>query len=121
MKRVGLVLASLAMIFAITGCGGKKLDCELSEDGESMRYVFNFDKDDEVKSLTVEITKKFDKDEEDDIDDNIKEAKEQAKEEGYKLKVSKSKNKVTMKMTLDADQIEDVVGSSLNVKSKDRF
>lgn len=114
MKRIGLVLASLAMVFAISGCGGKKLDCTMSEDGESMRYIFNFDRDDEIKTLTVEMTSKFDKDEEDEIDDQIKEAKERAKEEGYKLKVSKGKEKLTIKMTLDADQIEDVVGSSLN-------
>ena len=59
MKRIGLFLASLSMIFLLTACGGKekKLDCNLSmeQNGVTVKqnFLWNFEGNGKFKSAVL--------------------------------------------------------------------
>ena len=59
MKRVGLFLASVSMIFLLTACGGKekKLDCNLSMEQNgvtvSQNFLWNFEGNGKFKSAVL--------------------------------------------------------------------
>ncbi len=119
MKRIGLVLVSLSLVFLSVGCGGKSLNCSKTQSDQTMEYNLKFDKDDKIKSGTMTLVQKYDKDEvdEDEIDEFIDEMKEEAKENGMKLKVKKGKEKVTFTISFDADKVNEALGSSYDDNS----
>ena len=42
MKRVGLIGLSLSMIFLLTGCGEKSLECSMTEDNMTQAFNLKF-------------------------------------------------------------------------------
>lgn len=114
MKRVSLVFLSLTLVFLCVGCGSKSLNCSKTSGDQTMEYKLKFDKDEKIKSGTITMTQKYNKDEvdEDEIDDFIAEMKEEAKENGMKLKAKKGKEKVTFTINFDADKVNEALGSS---------
>ncbi len=58
MKKILIVFVAF-LLFAVTGCGEKKLTCTMTEDGQTMEVVMNFDKNDEIKTATMNMTMPF--------------------------------------------------------------
>lgn len=136
MKRIGLFLASLAILFMITACGGKEkiLDCsklyEKNKVSISDNYLFSRKKNGDFKSaiITQELT----------VDDSLlkiydleayKDVYKKSFEEGFKSKnmnldkldydvSTDAKNKITMKISLkDSGDIEAITGVKNNSKA----
>lgn len=57
MKKYLVVLVALLLV--VTGCGAKKLTCTMTEDGQTMEAVMEFDKNDEVTSIEMNMTMPF--------------------------------------------------------------
>ena len=57
MKKYLVVL--VAMLLVVTGCGGKKLNCTMEEDGQTAKVVVEFDKNDKAKKVDMTMTMPF--------------------------------------------------------------
>lgn len=106
MKRVGLFLASISMIFLLTACGGKekKLDCNISTEesgvGIKQNFLLNFEGNGKFKSavLTQDYILSEDLLKVQDIE-TYKKAFESQFSKTYKdYNVSTEDNKITFKM-----------------------
>ncbi len=104
MKKIGLLVSCLVLVFITSGCGNKKLDCTMKDDEMSARIKMNFDSKDKLKDGTTiyEFTA-----DEDMTDDQLKDAKKYF-EDSYKdskldtkVEIKDRKLVVTIKFTKD--------------------
>ena len=106
MKKLGLVLVAFLAVFSLTGCGGKKVKCTRTEDGEKQTLVGVF-KDDKLVKYEAEMTETFETEEEAEQGYALLQLTSglMGSIEGVELKVDKSGKKVTMKMTADISKM----------------
>ena len=114
MRKLGLVVVSVAALGLLTGCGEKKLDCSQEEDGEKTRLILKFDSKDKIVSGSMEVVSDLGEDySAEEIDELIKDAEEEAKDSELDIKVTKGKNNtVSTVINFKANQLEEVFGSS---------
>ena len=117
LKRLGLVLVGVSLLFLATGCGGKKLSCSMEEDGQKTTVEVKYDSKDNIETVSMEYTISFEGLEvtDEEIDEFINEMKETAKEENYKLEATKKSDSVTIKMEVTADKVDDALGEEYHV------
>lgn len=117
MKRLGLVLVGVSLLFLATGCGGKKLSCSMNEDGQNTKVDVKYDSKDSIETVSMEYTMSFEDLEvtDEELDEFIKGMEETAKEENYKLEATKNGDSVTIKMEINADKVDDALGEEYHV------
>jgi len=102
MKKLGLFLACIMVVFATSGCGNKKLVCTSEEDDTKMEMKFNFDSEDKFEDGTVTMTMKAP---EGTSKEELQESKEYFeniyKDHDAKIEIKNDSLVITMKMTKD--------------------
>ncbi len=107
MKKAKIILPALVTLLALTGCGGKKLTCTMSQDsmGMEMKNTVNVTfKDDAFDSMNVvmDITVPEEyADSKQELIDTFKESEED-------MKVTETKNGIRLEMSSESEYFEEL-------------
>lgn len=119
MKRVGLIGLSLSMIFLLTGCGEKSLECSMTEDNMTQAFNLKFDSKDMLESGVMRFTFKLEDDELDTLDEGVEALREtfenNSEYDAFDISVTDNgKDEAYVDMSFSADQISEVTGEDLD-------
>lgn len=120
-KSVMLGAVFLVALVTLTGCGGKKLTCTMTEDKNTSKAVIEFKKD-EVSFMKVEEVTELDTEEEAEQAKQLMDAMSglAGDDSGMKIETKRNGKKVTMIMSVDYSKLsEEEKKDSLNEEFDD--
>ncbi len=113
MKKTSLILLAGGLVLLTTGCGGKSLNCKISEDGNKAEINFKFDKNETLTSASINATIKADSREFDEYSEFL-EGGAEFKMNGIELKLKDSKNnKYTVTGKVDVNKLNDAMQDAI--------
>lgn len=119
MKKKIMMMSVLFMaLITLTGCGGKKLTCTATEDGETMKLVTNF-KNDKATTMKMESTEEYATEEEAKSGKQLLDAMLSMAQSDYlKIDSKQDGKKLTTIMTLDLTKMtEEEIAEELSEES----
>ncbi len=106
-KKVMLMTVLFLALVILTGCGGKKLTCTTTEDGEISKLVANF-KNNKVTTMTTESTEVYETEEEAENSKKVLTAMLGVTQSDYlKFEIKQNGKELTTIMTLDLTKMTD--------------
>lgn len=114
MKKTSLIVLAGGLVLLTTGCGGKTLNCKISEDGNKAEVSFKFDKNETLESASITATIKGDSSEFEEYSKFL-EGGAEFKMDGIELKLKDAKNdKYTVTGKVNINKLNDAMKDTID-------